>query len=468
MTTSLRQGALPARQSLPSGPSARRAWPFLVVLAGLASAGCDAVYPPDPPAGTIIFPVATVLVPAETPGDPPPYLLLANSDYDARYSQGSLQSYDLDAIAAAAFACTDPPCADENVSAYLLDEVLIGPQAHSIAVSPRHDRVYVAIRSEADLTWVDLSTDGRLGCEGNPDPGLIESCGAGRRSTPVSDACGRTLSVTGDVTGVVAGAVADLTGEADERDWVMLVHRNGRASVFLDEIVGGSPVPTLVHVVTGLPTDATNAVLDPFTQLVWMTTTIPPAGTTPLRTPTRDIPLIGLSIDTTTPACSSGFAAGRVVVRGTDDGLDSRDVAFSSGGRFAHVVSRRSNGVVTLDLEGTPIFAGETLIREVTPLASEVARGDVGTFGGREILAVTSYLGQRVTFVDAATGDILGQPVPGVQRPQDVAVDGARGLAYVADFGDSVLRVIDMRPILTGGEPEVILRIGRITPIRSF
>lgn len=448
-------------------------WRFLftqALAAGLVVGGtaCDAVFPPEPPPGTILFPVAVELVPPQLPGEPPPFLLLANSDYDARWAQGTLQTYDLDTVAAAVDACTDPPCRDEDARAYLVDEVQVGPHVHTIALSPQNDRVYLAVRSEADLTWVDLGVDGSLDCEGAPTGG-IERCGVRRRSTPIADGCGRTPTVAGDISGVATGSVADLTGEVADAglDWVLLAHRNGRASLFVDRPAGAARVPTLVHSLTGLPNDATNATFDASRGVVWMTTTVPPGGTVPPRSPRAEIPLVGISYDRDNPDCSAAFFGGLIVVRGIDDGLDSRDVAFSAGGRYAHVVSRRPSSIVSLDTDASPIFAGETLIREHTPVADGPARIAAGTFDGREILAVSSFDGQQVTFVDAATGDIVAV-VPGLQRPQDVVIDGVRGLAYVADFGDSVLRVIDLRPLREGRELEVVLTIGRVTPIRTF
>jgi hypothetical protein len=449
----------------------RRVLPYLLGLALCAAgaSGCEAVFPPEPPPGTILFPVAVELVPAQAADGAPPFLLLANSNYDARWAQGTLQSYDLDAIASAVDACASPPCTETDALPFLVDEVQIGPQVHSIALSPRGDRVYLAIRSEADLTWVDLGAEGQLDCEGAPTEG-IERCAPRRRTTPVATTCGREPSLVGDVAGLATGSIESLTGEPADAslDWVLMVHRNGRASLFVDRPAGGASVPTLVHVLTGIPTDATNAAFDASRNLVWMTLTVPPGGTVPMRTPIREIPLLGVAYDRDEPECSEAFSAGRFAIRGTDDGLDSRDVAFSEGGRFAHVLSRRSEAIVTLDTEGEPIFSGETLIRSVTAMPFGPARIAAGTFDGRELLAVTSFDGQRVTFVDAATGDIVGVPVPGVQRPQDVVIDGVRGLAYVADFGDSVLRVIDLRPLREGREIRVVLTLGRITPIRTF
>jgi DNA-binding beta-propeller fold protein YncE len=445
-----------------------------VPLTGIAVAGCVQVYPPDAPPGTLLFPIALTLVRSPTAGDPAPFLLVANSDYDARYRQGTLQSFDLDVVAAAVDACAeaDRPCIDTNTLGYLTDEVQIGPHTSGIAMSPRGDRVYLSIRSESDMTWIDIDpVTGRLDCLGTePQPGEIEDCSLLRRSTPIATDCGREdLVVEGDVVSVMAGSVEALTGDPADAglDWTMLVHRNGRASLFVDVLTGGEPVPTLVHVLTGLNPDATNAAFDAAHNLVWMTTSSAPASAVPQRFARSEVGLIGVAFNRARPTCSSAFSAGAVSLRGVDTGLDSRDVVFSSGGRFAHVLSRTPESFITLDTQGTPLIASVSLIADVTTVAADPARAAIGIVDGREIAMATSFSFGTVSIMDARTREPL-TPVHGFQGPQDLEIDEVRGLAYVADFRDSVLRVIDLRPIARGEPPTLALQIGTVTPVRTL
>lgn len=428
-------------------------------LWGAALAGCVQVQPPEPPPGTLLFPIALALVPSPTDGDPAPFLLVANSDYDARFRQGTLQSFDLDRVAAAVDGCpgAERPCIDTDTLGFLTDEVQIGPHASGIALSPRGDRAYLSIRSESDMTWVDIDpATGDFDC-GVPEaqPGAIEDCSPLRRTTPIASDCGRDdLVLQGDVVAVVAGSVQDLTGEPADAglDWSMLVHRTGRASLFVDVLSGPEPVPTLVHVLTNLTPDATNAALDPARNLVWMTTMPAPGNAVPSRIVRAEVPLIGVAFDRARPTCSSAFSAGSVSLRGLDTGLDARNVVFSSDGRFAHVLSRTPESFVTLDLEGAPLSAGASLIADVTSVSADPARAAIGTVDGREIALATSFAFGTISMMDTRTRTSL-TPVHGFQGPQDVAIDEVRGLAYVADFRDSVLRVIDLRPIARGEPP---------------
>lgn len=446
----------------------------LLALAAPPLAGCVQVFPPDPPPGTLLFPITLSLVPSPIAGDPAPLLLVANSDYDARFRQGTLQSFDLDVVAAAVDACAeaDRPCVDTNTLGYLTDEVLIGPHTSGIALSPRGDRVYLSVRSESDMTWIDLDrATGDLEC-GAPEaqPGEIEDCAALRRTTPIASDCGRDdLVLEGDVVAVVAGSVEALTGDPADAglDWSMLVHRSGRASLFVDVLSGTTPIPTLVDVLTGLNTDATNAAFDAAHNLVWMTTTIAPVSATPPRPARAEVPLIGVAYDRARPTCSSAFSAGAVSLRGLDTGLDARDVIFSSDGRFAHVLSRAPESFITIDMDGVPLIAPASLIADVTPVAGDPARAAIGSVDGRELAMATSFTFGTVSIMDAQTRDLL-TPVHGFQGPQDVEIDEVRGLAYVVDFRDSVLRVIDLRPIARGAPPELALQIGTVTPVRTL
>jgi len=247
----------------------------------------------------------------------------------------------------------------------------------------------------------------------------------------------------------------------------MLVHHSGRANLFVDVLTGGEPVPTLVHVLTGLNADATNAEFDPMHNLVWVTTGQGPGSSVPPRFARSEVPLVGVAYNRARPTCSSAFSAGVVSLRGVDTGLDARDVVFSGGGRFAHVLSRTPESFITLDTEGTPLIASASLIADVTPVAADPARAAIGVVDGREIVMATSFSFGTVSMMDARTREPL-TPVHGFQGPQDVVIDEARGLAYVADFRDSVLRVIDMRPIARGEPPVLALQIGTVTPVRTL
>lgn len=449
----------------------RPAIAFALAALTAASAGCEAVDARPTPAATLNFPITVALSVPSAPGAAPGYLLVGNADFDLRFDQGSIQSFDLAEIERRVEACApdERPCAYEALAqaapgvagstALLVDEVLVGAHMGAIAVSPRGDRLYVPSRSESGLTWIDFDpNDGTLACE---DTGAPARCGAARRSTRRSDACSRSPGFVGDPVGAVAARVSVLTGDPahDAFDYVIVAHRGGHASLFIDEDVGGRREPVLVHQLDGIPIDLTNVSLDPETGVAWANSSTVNQGRR-----TRDIVLLGVDYDPMRPACSAAFSAGRVFLAGIDDGLDTRDVGFSPGGRYVHVLSRRPEAVATLDLWGRPLSAGEFPITALDPVGFGPSRMDVAQVGGRTILAISCFDGRNVWIFDADAHRLLGV-VPGFSGPFELVIDAARELLVVADFRDSVLRVVDLSPIGRGEPPELALRLGVVRPV---
>lgn len=459
----MRLPAVNVRHHAPSASSDPGAQSGLARSAGFAAvvglaclAGCDldnAGTAPTP--GSLNFPVAVAVTP-ETAGRQ--FLLVASSNFDLRYNAGALHSFDLNAMRASIDACAEPPCTFTDLSTYMVSEVLVGSYTSDLTLSPRGDRVYLAVRSEVDLTWIDVDpATGALACEGEGQP---ERCGERRRTTEIASSCGRAPVISGDPVGIVAGRIEDLTGEPSDLDYVVMVHRNGRASLFVDRMVGSAPEPILVHTTDGLPLDIINVSHEPSTQLVW-THTASILGTRQ----TRDLGFAGVDYDTASPECSSVFVAGRLPLLGADDGFDTRDSAFSVDGTRAYVLARRPEAILTLDLESQPLFPGQAAIDRISHVGfapSRLARVDVGA---RSVLAATCFDDRKVWFVDAATGMTAGA-VPGFQGPYELAVDSVGELVWVVDFRDSVVRAIDTSPMADGREPRLVATFGRVRPVQ--
>lgn len=437
----------------PNAPSRR--WLAGALLTTCAACGLDNAGQP-PTAETLNFP-NTVAVTPDVGGRQ--FLIVASSNFDLRFNAGAVHSLDLVAMRAAIAACADVPCTFGELGDFVVSEVLIGSYTSDMALSPRGDRVYVAVRSEVDLTWIDLDpSTGELRCQGEGQP---EVCAPRRRTTEISSACGRTPVLSGDPVGLAAGRVADLTGEVSEHDYVVMVHRNGRASLFLDRDVGGAPEPVLVHTTDGLPLDIANVSLEPSSQLVWTHS----ASVIGVRS-TRDLGFAGVAFDASDPECSSVFSAGRLPLRGVDDGLDTRDSVFSADGSRAYVLARRPESILTIDLENSPLFPGEAAIDRVSHVGyapSRLTRVDVDA--DRSVIAATCFDDRKVWFIDGETGATAGA-VPGFAGPYELAYDAVGQLVWVVDFRDSVVRAIDTRPLALGEEPRLVATFGRVRPVQ--
>jgi len=425
------------------------------LLSTCAACGLDNAGQP-PTAETLNFPVSVAVSP-ESGGRQ--FLIVASSNFDLRFNAGAVHSLDLATMRSAIDGCTDVPCSFADLGDFVVSEVLIGSYTTDLALSPRGNRVYLAVRSEVDLTWLDLDpATGELSCQGEGQP---ETCSARRRTTEISSACGRTPVLAGDPVGLAVGRVEDLSGESSDLDYVVMVHRNGRASLFLDRSVGGMPEPVLVHTTDGLPLDIANVSLEPGSQLVWTHS----ASVINVRS-TRDIGFAGVAYDAADPECSAVFSAGRLPLRGVDDALDTRDSVFSADGSRAYVLARRPEAILTIDLDDAPLFPGEAAIDRVSHVGyapSRLTRVDVDP--DHAVIAASCFDDRKVWFVDGETGATAGA-VPGFAGPYDLAYDAVGQLVWVVDFRDSVIRAIDTTPLARGEEPRLVATFGSVRPVQ--
>lgn len=461
-----------------------RGIPFFFVA--LALAGCDIPNPGIPPVqATLNFPIAVGLSdPTQGTGGESDYLLVVNANYDARYNQGTVLSLDMRRIMARFDAvandplhrmnCTNPAAWDDpNVECQVAEaadvmadgrdaathegaEVWIDSFAGSIVRSPQSDRFYIPTRGTANLTWIDFDN-----ATGAIDCGAVGSlrCDAAHRRTRIraTDECpGRTITLTGDPSGVVAMRLDQLTGSVDDadRDVVLMLQRNGTAALFMDDAALGDPV--LTHVLTGLQQDAINAELEPSTLLGWVNTSSPVSTRA-----SRALGRVGVFIDPDTEACSQAFAAPGVFLDGLATGYDTRDVAFSSDAqnRYAYVLSRSPESVITIDQQGTPFIPGNAAIVDVQPTGFGPSRIRRITIGGHDFLLVTCFDDGSVWIYGTQPTEVLSI-VPGFNGPFELALDEERQIAVVADFKTSVLRFIDLSPLLHGHDAVVLGRVG--------
>ena len=148
-----------------------------------------------------------------------------------------------------------------------VSEAFIGSYTSGLVFSPRGDRAYLAVRASADMTWVDFDpATGSIDCEGQGQP---ELCGARRQTTLAASDCGRTPTLLGDPIAIVAESVSRATGGTTDDDYVVMLHRNGHASLFVDRTVDGLRQPVLVHTTDGLPPDLVQATYEPTSGLIW-------------------------------------------------------------------------------------------------------------------------------------------------------------------------------------------------------
>lgn len=464
-----------------SGPRIASSTVVLATALAAAVSGCEIPNPGIAPAqATINFPIALALAGADASGQAS-YLLVVSSNYDARYNQGTILSLDMGEIMArfddvAANGrypgCTNPAAwSDPAVECQVAEAVDVmagvGPNheggeawidsfAAAIVPSPQGDRFYLPTRASADLTWVDVDpTSGAIQCE--QANGSLR-CSDRRRTTLIETGCaGRDVTLSGDPTGLVALSMATLTGVATDasRDALIMFQRNGSAALYLDSTAPGlAREPIRTHILTGLPPDAINAELEPSSSLAWVSTASPVSTRA-----TRVLARVGVFVDPTNEHCSQAFAAPSVFLDGISTGFESRDVAFSSDGRYAYVLSRSPESVITIDQNGRPFVPGNAAIVDVDDVGFGPSRMRRITMGGRDYLVVTCFDGRAAWMLSTQPTEVVSI-VPGFDGAYELVIDEARQLAIVADFRTSVVRFIDLSPITRGGNAVVLGRVG--------
>jgi DNA-binding beta-propeller fold protein YncE len=134
-----------------------------------------------------------------------------------------------------------------------------------------------------------------------------------------------------------------------------------------------------------------------------------------------------------------------VRLSGFDDGLDVRDLVLD--GERLYVLSRRPQAVVSIDLARAGEGGGDLPIGRVIGLDVGASRLVAATVGTRRYLFATCYDGRTLFVIDAETGSVE-DVVRGFSGPFEVVVDEVRARALVTDFRSSVVRVVDLSPLV--------------------
>lgn len=440
----------------------------------LALPGCNfdqQGIPPEP--ATLNFPLALALSPEDTPR----HLFVVNSNFDLRFNDGTLMALDLEAIndeidAAPALPDErDPcgtvalgPCQFDDISRFIAQEageVGIGSHGDGLAVAPNGRRLYIPSRSSQDLTFVDFNPDqGTFFCEAEDVGGDVDRCAESFRTGGEGGVTSeRELVLDGDPVDVAAGNLADIGGA--DRGFALLALREGQVALFVEEDSGSSTVPTLTHILEGFPENLVTLSMQPGTGVGWMTSAT-----------TSALARVGIAVDPENPLRSYLYDAGAVRLGGIDDGQDNRDLAFDpdAPGERAFVLSRRPESLVELDLTRRGLNASDVAIDEIYEVGAGPSRLALADIGGRRYAIASTFDARKLFFFDVERGTEVGlvAVLGGLSGPFAMVVDSARQRLYLADFSVSVIRVIDLEPLIQFEEPFLSATLGEPAPVEGF
>jgi hypothetical protein len=420
----------------------------------------------EPPSDALVFPVGL----ATTPNDN--FLLAANSNFNLKYNAGTIVALDLSLLDE--HLATDPgtgevvystECGADGVSVVsgdnqycfvddaaliVADETLrIGAFASDLEITPFGDRAIVPVRGERAITLVDVDEDG-------PD---VLSCGEGAdlhcdSAHQVTSNSQLTLpiepyevSVTNLVETAASGATTPVTlGFATHL-------AGGQVSLFSVSRGGaGSPVQAeLLSVIDGVVGGASGiATYDNETYV---------AGR---HDATPHIAVLSVLTDSETGSYTSNPWFDQTdhinIMDEMYAGTDARGIAISPDGTQAFVATRTPDALLKFDLEHLELIDQTTVCIDPSTVAAHEHEGVVYAF-------VLCFLTGQVYVVDTSLMQVEVRATG--SGPQAIAFDDTRQLAYIANFRESDITVLQGVPPfsqLKDAEGRVV-RIG--TPERA-
>ena len=338
-----------------------------------------------------------------------------------------------------------------RVAGLITGEVEIGSFSDGLAVSTTGRRLYVPVRSDANITWIDVNEEGRLRCGGDFEE--RHTCmgkyrdGAGEKVNPSVD-----ISFPPDPVDVYVGDLSDdfaPPGEEDDPlyngDYVLVAHRDGHASLLIDQVPqpGINPTeekrPRFAATLDELATEQVTITYQPDSKIAW----IPSARQ-------NVVVRVGIGIDGD-PTQSYMFDAGTLFVTGLDRGTSNRDILFDPrpDRDLAYIVSRSPEALV---VARSNVAGGDLNMIGQIPTCRDPSRvqlAEVPARGGTVVLAfVSCFLSRRVHVIDTDKFQGL-TTLTNISGAFEFVIDGPRLLMYTADFSTSVLRVADLRPLVS-------------------
>ena len=485
----------------PEGAFSRLALGFLLV-SGAVSASCVNKDGEDLVPQLMSFPIAIELSKDQDDEGKPRFLYVSSSNFALQYNSGNVQSYDiekmLDGIRSGCVGaginqacleddfegdinddvCVCDPESDADcvavppdrcsvvpaelqfrdpgaalrlipVEGLIPGEVVIGSFSDGMGVSTDGRRIYIPVRSDANLTYIDVNEQGQLACGGAF--GERHTCQAAYRSGSEEQVnpTVEDLYLPPDPVDVYVGDLAaDFAppGSEDEEafqgDYILMAHREGAASMFFDQLRPGGPEPQkrprLAASLEELAPEQVTITYEPNAKRAW----IPSALST-------QVTRVGIGIDGD-PTQSYLFDAGTLFVTGLDTGTSNRDIRFDPrpDRDLAYIVSRAPEALV---VARTNVAGGDLdMVGQVSVCRdpSRVQLAEVPARGGTVVLAfVSCFLSRRVDVID--TDKLQGiTTLSNVSGAFEFVLDGPRLLMYTADFSTSVLRVASLQPIV--------------------
>jgi DNA-binding beta-propeller fold protein YncE len=432
------------------------------MLAGSLLVGCTASSEDvRPPPDQFFFPTGLAIDPAQQ------VLFVANANSELRYDSGAINAVSLDTVDAIVAdwlspartipaGCFQDPEQPETLvcdeASFISASVRIGNFATSVAIQDTGNgsgnaRLIVPVRGDPSITWIDWN-DGELSCEDGASGFSI--CDDRHRLTLLRDD-----EELGEIPEEPFRAFADSVGQ-----YAVVTHLTSGIITLVDSPKNGTPVVA----------DALGGLFQPGDSLTAGGSAV--AGRLPSaqdnliyvasRTESR-VQILSVdrpSADELPFLVSSNYFFLEAAGGNSGGSADSRGLAFSADGSTMAAINRLPPALLLYD---TSIDAENGFPRNEPKAVYDICREASGLVVGEvdgQNLALVSCFREGLLYIIDAEGRRPTDAVVAVGRgPNDVVMSSTRKKAYVTNFLEDTIGVIDLAPGSTRQNREV-LRIG--------
>lgn len=431
----------------------------LLLLAGAALAGCTASSEDvRPPPDQFFFPTGLAIDSAQGT------LFVANANSELRYDSGSINALDLAAVDAVVgpwvadgtipAGCQQDPEQPETLicdeAQFITASVRIGNFATSVAVQDTGNgsgRLIVPTRGDPSITWIDWA-GGELSCEEGATGFSI--CDDRHRLTLLRDD-----EELGGIPEEPFRAYVDSVGQ-----FAVVTHLTSGTISLVDSPIGGTPVVA----------DALGGLFQPGDLNFspggsGIAGRLPGAADNLIYAVTRTEDRVQmLTVDRPAPDAlpflvSSNFFFLNSAGGNNGQSRDSRGIAFTEDGNTMAIINRRPSVLLLYNTAIAQNGLPKNEPKAVYDICREASGVTIGAVDGQD-LALASCFREGLLYIIDAEGRRPTDAVVTVGRgPNDVVMSSSRKKAYVTNFLEDTIGVIDLAPGSKGQNREV-LRIG--------